>query len=372
MTATTTATTSVITAPTERGRMPSDGGQLSLGPVDGPEARQRWAAYVGRHTEGTFFHLPQWAEAVAGVFGHRDRTILARRDGEVVGVLPLMEVRSLFGGRLLVSVPYGTYGGVLSDNDDVSHALATEAVRQVSAIGARVLDLRSARAAVAGFECVEKYDSYVRDLPESVDALPGFFPKRARAAARQARERTEITVRHDPADLKDVWKLYARSMRRIGSLSYPYRFFLELTRQFGAAVWVSTAWQGDALLAGTISIAYRETLMPYVLGIDERVQIPGATNLLYYDVMELAIRSGLRRFDYGRTRKDNPGSAGFKKNQGFKPVTLGYQRYVPVGAEAPDLTPSNSKFRLMRKLWPHLPLPLARGLSAWLSKSLPG
>ena len=105
---------------------------------------------------------------------------------------------------------------------------------------------------------------------------------------------------------------------------------------------------------------------------DERAGCPGATNLLYYAVMQRAISGGLRRFDYGRTRKDNPGSAGFKKNQGFKPRTLGYQRYVPAGKKARDLTPTNRRFSLARRLWPWLPLPLTRYLGGWLARSIPG
>jgi hypothetical protein len=235
-----------------------------------------------------------------------------------------------------------------------------------------VLDLRSVDASVPGLERVERYDAFVRDLPRDPAGLEPFLPKRARAAARQAREREGVTVEHDRGQLRIVWELYTRSMRRIGSINYPLRFFVELLERLGEGVWASVAYQRKRPVAGTLSLIYRDTIMPYILGVEDRIRCNGAVNFLYYATMERAIRSGLRRFDYGRTRKDNPGSAGFKKNQGFKPRTLGYQRYVPPGRKAPNLTPSNRRFALARRVWPRLPLVLTRALGSWLAKSIPG
>ena len=364
MTATTTTTTATHEARGEAARS----GSLTVEPVVDEAAAAAWGRYVQQASGATLFHDPLWSEAVRRVFGHRGAHLLARRGEQVVGILPLTEVRSLLGGTMLLSVPYGTYGGILCDDQEVCAALAGAAVQQVQACGARVLELRSEKAIVPGWERIERYDAFVRDLPLHPNELDPFLPKRARAAARQAREREGVMVQHDTQFLRTVWELYARSMRRLGSINYPYRFFTELVDRLGERAWVSVAWYRKRVVAGTLSLVYRDTITPYILGLDERTPCRGAANALYYAVMERAIRSGLRRFDYGRTRKDNPGSAGFKKNQGFKPHTLGYQRYVPPGQEAPDLTPSNRRFRLARRL----PLPITCRLGGWLAKSIPG
>lgn len=161
-------------------------------------------------------------------------------------------------------------------------------------------------------------------------------------------------------------------MRRIASINYPYAFFEELAARLGDRLWVSVAWCDRRPVAGTVSLCFRDTLMPYVLGLDERVRCDGAANLMYWSLMELAVRSGLRRFDFGRSRADNAGAVGFKKNQGFDPQPLGYQRYVPVGCRAPDLRPTNPRFAAARRLWRYLPLPVTRSLGARLARWLPG
>lgn len=341
-------------------------------PAVSPVDRAAWVRYVERHEAATVFHHPDWCDTVEDVFHHRPLHLLATCDGEPVGVLPLMEVRSLLAGRLHVSVPYGTYGGLLADDPQVGAVLADAAAGIARQRGARVLELRSATADVPDFEPVEGYLGFWRDLPERVEDVAASLPKRARAAARHARDRSSVTVEHDPRLTPIVWELYCRSMHRIASLAYPRRFFDALARRLGPRAWASVAWCAGRPVAGTISLEFRDTLMPYVLGLDERIPCEGAANLLYWSVMERAVERGLRRFDYGRSRADNAGAVGFKKNQGFEPRPLGYQRYVPPGRRAPDLKPSNPRFAWARRAWRYLPLPVTRVLGAWLARSIPG
>lgn len=331
-----------------------------------------WGRYVDGAPGASFFHHPDWCLTVEKVFGHRPRHLRATRSGQIVGVLPLVEIQSVFGGRLLISVPYGTYGGILADDEHVAAALADETMRLAEEGEVRLVDLRSATGNAPGFEPVPGYLGFVRDLPLHPDDVPAALPKRARAAARHARDRDGVTVQHDNKLLKLVWQLYCRSMRRIGSINYPYRFFARLAERFGERAWVTVAWKDEQPVCGTLSFVFRDTVMPYILGADERIQCDGAANLLYWSVMERAVRSGLHRFDYGRSRADNKGAVGFKKNQGFSPRPLEYQRFVPPGRQPPDLKPSNPRFALARRVWPRLPLPVTKVLGAWLARSLPG
>ena len=366
-----TATTTLRTTTVE----PAWPAHCPLPPVDVAPAHTDsagWADYVAAAPGATVFHQPAWAHVVADVFHHRPLHLLARRGARVVGVLPLMEVNSLLGGRLHVSVPYGTYGGILAEDADATGALAACAVQLAQERRARVLDLRSADAVVPAFESVTGYVGFARDLPERVEDVAATLPKRARAAARHARDRDHVMVRHGPALLETVYGLYCRSMRRIGSINYPRRFFARLLELFDRQAWVSVAYLGERPVAGTLCLISRDTIMPYVLGADERVRCDGAANWLYWSIMERAVVTGLRRFDYGRSRADNAGAVGFKKNQGFDPCPLGYQRYVPPGRTAPDLSAGSPRFERARRIWQRLPLTLTRTAGAWLARSLPG
>jgi len=351
---------------------PAVGAPVVVRAVTGAADRAAWERYVSGCPRATLFHHPAWSDAVVAAFGHRPRHLLAWQGSQLIGVLPLMEVNSIFAGCLLVSVPYGTYGGILGEHPAVYQALAAAAIGLAEECNARVVDLRSAEADAPGFEPVEGYLGFARELPTTPEGVAAFLPKRARAAARHARDRDGLVVRHDPAQLPLVWQLYCRSMRRLSSLNYPYKFFVALFERFREQAWASVAWDGSRPVCGTVSFVFRDTVMPYVLGADERCPREGAANLLYWSIMERAVALGLRRFDYGRSRADNRGAIGFKKNQGFEPRPLGYQRYVPRGWKAPDLRPSNPRFAPARRIWARLPLAVTRPLGAWLARSIPG
>ena len=172
--------------------------------------------------------------------------------------------------------------------------------------------------------------------------------------------------------LRDVWQLYAVSMRRLGSLCYPYVFFERLMDCTPKGHWVSVArWQGRAV-GGLVTFLFKDRVIPYFIGTTPDARRCCAANLLYLSVMERGVESGYRVFDFGRSRKDNTGSYNFKRFHGFAPRPLGYQQYSAPGKRPPNLSPTNPRFRLARRIWPHLPLAVTKLLGASLAKHIPG
>ncbi len=82
------------------------------------------------------------------VFGQEPLYLTARRDGQIVGVLPLVKFKSLLFGRSLVSVPYANYGGLLTSDAAASAALVREATTLGRAFGATHVELRNTSASL--------------------------------------------------------------------------------------------------------------------------------------------------------------------------------------------------------------------------------
>ena len=331
-----------------------------------------WQDYVDRHADGTLFHGLAWKRAVERAFGHRPRYLMAFRDGPAVGVLPLFEVHSVLAGRLLVSVPYATYGGILADDEESGAALFAQAKEIAAEIGARSIELRSARAQVRGLEVRHRHVTFRKPLPPPGRDVLAWLPRKARAAARRAAERYELTVDFDRSLLPIVWRLYSRSMRRLGSPNYPCRFFEELVAATGEANVVQLVRRQGRPVAGLLTFLHRDTVMPYFAGQDERESIYGLNNFLYAESMRWGVEHGCRRYDFGRTRVDNLGSYDFKRFCGFDPQPLEYQLHVMPGRAAADLSPGSARWSAARRMWQVLPLPITRSLGGWLAKSIPG
>jgi len=352
--------------------MPEDSIRIStLDPRD-PAQAAAWCRYVDAHADATPFHSLAWKRAVERTFGHLSHYLIARRGEVLSGVLPLFEVRSVLAGRMLISVPYATYGGILADDSATAEALFDRAAGMARQSGAVTLELRSIRASVPNADIVKSHVFFRKPLPERPEDVAGTMPRKARAAARRAAERGRLTVTFDQNEWYTVWRLYARSMRRLGSPNYPMRFFEELVAAFGDQVTIQLVRQADRPVAGLLTLLYKGVVYPYFAGIDERIDIYGLNNYLYAESMRHGVECGYREYDFGRTRADNIGGMDFKRFCGFEPRDLEYQRYVPPGRVAPDLSAGSPRWAAARRVWKSLPLPLTRPLGAWLAKSIPG
>ena len=78
-----------------------------------------WDAYVVSHSCRSAYHLYGWRSFFENEMGKRCHYWLAEQNAQVVGVLPIAEMRSWLTGRFAVSLPYLNYGGALADSQEV-------------------------------------------------------------------------------------------------------------------------------------------------------------------------------------------------------------------------------------------------------------
>jgi FemAB-related protein (PEP-CTERM system-associated) len=332
----------------------------------------RWDRYVFDHADGTLFHMDGWRRAVHGTFGHEAIYLLATRGPRTAGALPLFFIKSLLAGRMLVSVPYGVGGGIIADDDQTAWTLFEAATNIARDRRARVIDMRSSRAQVPGLPIEGRYVGFRRELPDRVEDVLPWLPRKARAAARNGRNKFRLEARYGDQHIGAVWRLYARNMRRLASINYPKRFFHELGAAFPETHWTTAVFREGRMVAGVMSFLFRDTVMPYFIGTTNHARRCSAASFAYLTVMERAVAEGHRVFDFGRSRVDNAGSYDFKRFHGFAPTPLEYQSWTPPGADRPDLSPSNPAFSLARRVWPALPLRVTRPAGAWLARHIPG
>jgi FemAB-related protein (PEP-CTERM system-associated) len=356
----------------QRGFFMTDGfGQaVAIRPLTA-ELRVMWDGYARGQSEGSPFHESLWLEAGCRTYGHRLQALAAVNDqGAIAGILPTCQVSGPFTGRALISAPYGVYGRVLADSDTARDALLSEARRRADELGVRYLEIRQGQP-LEGFEGRCQYYTFRRTLPERPEDVLGTFPKKARAAVRHAIDRYKLTARFGPELLDTFYRLYTVSLRRLASPGHSKAFLKRLVEGYGPRCLVQVVYHEGTPVAGCLSLTFRNQVLPYFAGIDDRYSRLNTSNFLYYSLMEEAVRRGLQVFDFGRTRQDNEGGCQFKINQGFEPEPLHYSYYIPRGGTLPDLRPSNPKFSLAQAVWKRLPLPVAAAAGGIVTRWLP-
>ena len=331
-----------------------------------------WSEYVLAHQSATVFHRIEWSQAVETAYRHRPLHLTAWSQGRLVGLLPMFLVKSLFVGRVLVSIPYATYGGILADSKPVAQAILEKAQNLCKQLDGQYLELR--HRDVSGLNLPEfgHYDTFRKDLPaDPQDILPS-LPRKTRAATRKGLKTLgPDALATGPELLDTIYNLYSLTLRRLGSPNYRRRLFHALQDGYGHdCICLLISHRGQPV-SGVISFVHRDEIVPYFSGSTHLGMEKFANNVMYLRLMEYAAERQLHCFDFNRTRRDNQGPHAFKRYHGFEPQPLHYQIFMNKITELPNLTPSNKKYALAGRIWRKLPLCLTRPAGAQITKWIP-
>ena len=328
-----------------------------------------WDSFVNTRNDATFFHLAAWRDVIERAFSHRAFYLVAEQDGAIVGVLPLVQVKTRLFGHTLISNPFCVYGGPLAVDAAASRALLDHAAGLRAQLGAVAVELRFLEAPPEDFLSdawqprAALYVTFRRALAPDDAAILKAIPRKQRAVVRKAIERG-LTASVD-RDVDGLHAIYARSVRNLGTPVFSRRYFRILSEVFGPAMDVVTVRDGETPVASVMNFYFRDEVIPYYGGGTEAARGCGGNDFMYYEVMRRAAARGCKIFDFGRS-KEGTGAFAFKKNFGFTPTPLQYRVLVAPGGTMPEVNPLNPKYRLMIAAWKRLPLPVANLLGPML------
>lgn len=334
----------------------------------GDADRARWSAFVAGCPEATFFHRIEWKEVLEGVFGHRTHYLLAEEGGEVVGVLPLAETKSLIFGHRLASLPFCAYGGVAAVHEGARRALIEAARALGRDLGADHLELRHREPRQPAWPRQDLYVTFRKTLAPEPEANLNAVPRKQRAMVRKG-IKAGLSSEID-ATVDRFFRLYADNVHRHGTPALPQDYFRVLQKAFGDACEVLTVVDpAGRPVSSVLSFYFRDEVLPYYAGDDASARELAANDFKYWELMRRACERGVRVFDYGRS-KQGTGSYDFKRHWGFEPAPLHYEYCLYRGDAIPQHNPLNPKYRAFIALWRRLPLWLANAVGPHIVRNL--
>jgi len=320
--------------------------------------REEWDHFVRRRSGGTFFHLIGWRDVLEHCFRFRSHYLVARRAGEIVGVLPLCELRSALSGRCLLSLPFAVEGGICSADDEARRALEDAALRLSRDRGARYLELRDGLDG-AGFQMREGlYYRFRRPLLASDEENLAAIPRKQRRMVRVG-QKSGLEARVGVQDADVFYDLYARSVRNLGTPVFARRYFRLLLDQFPDDSCLLTVRHEGTPVAGVLSFFFKDTVLPYYAGSRHEFFRYAVNDFMYFELMRYARERGARTFDFGRSKKGT-GAYDFKCHWGFEPEPLRYRVFAPGNVSVDGHTASDGHVQLLRQAWRRLPLPMTK------------
>jgi FemAB-related protein (PEP-CTERM system-associated) len=336
-----------------------------------PHERARWDDFVHGCPDATFFHLSGWQGVIEQAFGIKTWFYYVQQDGQILGVLPLAEIKSRLFGHSLGAMPFCVYGGPAAISPAAQRMLDAAAHELAQQLGVGHLEYRGMQRFHpddANWHTKELYVTFRKEIGADDEANLNAIPRKQRAMVRKG---IKLGLRGEvDANVDRMFTAYAHSVHRLGTPVFPKKYFALLQETFGDACEVRTILtEDDRLVASVLSFYWRDEVVPYYGGGMDIAREVAGNDFMYWNLMQAAAARGCRLFDFGRS-KLGTGAYDFKKNWGFTAQHLPYE-YKLYGADAlPDNNPLNPKYQLFIKMWKKLPLPVANFMGPYIVRNL--
>ena len=333
-----------------------------------PHSAALWDRFAREAPGATFFHLSGWKTVIERSLGHDCPFLLATRDGEPRGILPLVHLRTTFFGHALISTAFCAYGGPVAADPDTADALDRAARELADRLDVDHLEYRLQQSSGRGRPTeAQLYSTFRKTLAGDAETLFRTIPRKRRAELRKALS-AGLVISVDP-DIERFYPFYAASLHRHGTPVPPRRYFRILNEVFGPECEVTIVARGGKPVASLLTFYFRDCALPYYAGGAAAARELGAHDLMYWDVMRRAAERGLRSFDFGRSKKGT-GAFLYKKTWGFEATPLHYEYLLLRRSSVPEVNPLNPRYRLLISLWKRLPLFVANALGPRIARDL--
>jgi FemAB-related protein (PEP-CTERM system-associated) len=332
-----------------------------------PEDSVRWDLFVMNHPEATFFHRSGWKTVIEKAFGHRTWFLYAEKNGELQGILPLAEVRSLLFGHSLSALPFCVYGGVVAENNLVREQLELAAQELAEQLKVDYLEFRNFHSVHADWPRKDLYVTFRKEIDPDVERNMLAIPRKQRAMVRKGVKYGLVSEIDQSIDR--FFYAYSNSVHRLGTPVFAKKYFRLLKDVFAEDCELLTIVKDGKTISSVMSFYFRDEVLPYYGGGTEEARQFAANDFMYWELMRNSCEKGLKVFDFGRSKR-NSGSYSFKANWGFEPQPLHYEYRLIHSSAIPDHNPSNPKYQFFIKAWQKIPLTIANLIGPHIVKNL--
>lgn len=332
-----------------------------------PVKYSAWDDFVLQCPQATFFHRAGWQQIMEQAFGHKTWFLYAEENGQIQGVLPLVEINSLLFGHSLSALPFCAYGGIASVSDNAYNKLDEAAQSLANHLDVDHLEYRLRKPQHPDWPTKNMYVTFRKTIDPDVEQNLLAIPRKQRAMVRKG-------IKHGlqswvESSTERFFSAYSYSLHRLGTPAFSRQYFRLLRQVFGEDCEVMVITHDDQVVSAVMSFYFRDEVLPYYGGGTDAARDLAANDFMYWELMRRACERGYRVFDFGRSKKDT-GSFSFKKNWGFEPEQLYYEYQLHRKQTMPEVNPLNPKYRFFIKAWQKMPLALANLIGPYINRNL--
>lgn len=324
---------------------------------------RRWDQFLERSPQASVFHSHEWLEALRRTYGYEPIVFTTSSPGEdLENGIVVCQVTSWLTGHRLVSLPFSDHCQPLGQKADLQILMAAieEELRARKWRYAEVRPIAELELLGTNYHTSETYCHHQLDLTPDLEELFRSFHKNSIQRKIRRAERDGLVYQAGSTEslLDSFYRLLVQTRRRHSVPPQPRKWFRILMDCFGEALKIRVAVKDGNVVAGMLTIQYKNILVYKYGGADKRFNSLGGIHLLYWKSIQEAKEYGLRIFDLGRSDADQAGLITFKRRWGTEESILNYSRCASPEHDSShifDHSGKSWKMQMSRRVFAHTP-----------------
>jgi serine/alanine adding enzyme len=334
--------------------------------------RDTWDTFVVSSPTGTAYHLMGWKDIIERSYGHESYYLVAKENDTIIGILPLVLIRSRVFGNSLTSLPFVNYGGFCTLSSIAQQSLLEKAIVLVKQNHAKYIEFRHLQD-LPGISLPSRLEkvTLLLDLPSSAEKLWKQFDPKLRNQIRKA-IRSGLTFKLGGKELLPYfYQVFSNNMRDLGSPVHSQAFFEHILLTFPELTRVACVFSDQQHIIGAaILIRFKDQIeVPWASSLRKYIY-SCPNNLLYWEILKYACEQNIHYFDFGRSTR-NSGTFKFKTQWGAKPKQLYWYYYLDRTQQIPQTLAQSATLQMMSQIWKRMPVRLTQKLGPFIRKNLP-
>ena len=330
------------------------------------ELRPAWDAYVTSAEHGLPQHLSGWRDVLYKTYGYKTHYLMAQEGGRVTGVLPLFMLPGVLLGSMATTMP----GGLCAESGAVALELVAGGQESARRARAQRFILHDTRQAWPGdLQTSSRHVHWTVDIRAQADALWAQLDSNVRRQVRMAqRNQLSVDVDRTGQRLGAFYDIFSRYTHQIGTPVFGYRFLQHIVETFPAGFNIAVVSQARRPIGAYFQLEMGRTVYGlWGATLREYFKLR-PVYLAYWEILRDAVARGFHFVDMGRSPAGSNASR-FKGQWGgvARPV---YQQVACLTGPRPA-EGSNGQAQWVKRLWPRLPLPVARYVGPRLRRHMP-
>ncbi|MCU1270102.1 MAG: hypothetical protein JWN74_1396 [Acidobacteriaceae bacterium] len=304
---------------------------MSVYEID-PLADPRWDELLQQHPRASVFHSCAWLSALKSTYGYEPVAYTTTAPGmQLKNGWVFCRIRSWLTGGRLVSLPFSDHCEPLIDDPGARKEIAQVLQRGREAEHWKYIECRSPAEdpVPEGFGPSQQFYLHNLNLEPSLEQLfDGLHKSSTQRKIKRAQREALICEEGRSEVLFDkFYTLLVLTRRRHRVPPQPRKWFSNLLSCFGSQLTIRVASNQGTPVAGIITIRFEDSLVYKYGGTDERFFRLGGMQLLLWQAITEAKKSGLKEVDLGRSDVNDKGLGVFKDRLGAGRSSLTYFRY---------------------------------------------